>query len=149
MNDEERLEDILAVIDDIAEESMTIPVIVEGKKDVRTLRRLGVAGKIEIFNTGKSIYERSEQIAKKTKDVIVLTDWDQKGGMLARRLKEAFISLGTKPDMDKRAKLARLCRGDIKDIESLGKLVTLLRRRIRKERKTDAGIRNLYMLKDD
>jgi 5S rRNA maturation endonuclease (ribonuclease M5) len=125
----EQLEELLDLLDDLAEQNQTVPIIVEGNKDIAALRSLGLSGFIIKINTGKTILETCEALAESRKDVIILTDWDRKGGMLARQLKDAFESAGARPNLEFRAKLAILCKKDIKDVESLPTFLVTLKNR--------------------
>ena len=117
----EQLEELRNAIDELIELNKTTPVIVEGKKDVESLRSLGIEGEIINYNSGKSIIATCESVAEKYNEIIILTDWDRKGGTLARELKRCLESLGIRTNTDIRARLAVLCRKDIKDVESLNR----------------------------
>jgi len=73
-------------IEDLSKENQHIPIIVEGEKDVAALRKLNITGTIITINTGKSLIDFSDAIAREYKTVIILTDWDRKGGFLCRTL---------------------------------------------------------------
>jgi 5S rRNA maturation endonuclease (ribonuclease M5) len=68
-----------------------IPIVVEGYKDERSLRKLGVRGTI-IRLSGKNLLEAAEEIAL-FEDFLILTDFDRKGQELASQL---FRYLGQK-----------------------------------------------------
>jgi 5S rRNA maturation endonuclease (ribonuclease M5) len=78
------LEDVQKALSELIEENNLIPVIVEGEKDVDALRRLGLTGKIITLNSGLTIIDFCDKIADEHKEVIILTDWDRKGGFLYR-----------------------------------------------------------------
>lgn len=59
--------------------------------------------------------------------MIILTDWDRKGGRLARALKEAFEANDVKVLDGMRIKLAILVKKEVKDIESIPRYVARLR----------------------
>ncbi|MDG6229091.1 MAG: toprim domain-containing protein [Candidatus Thermoplasmatota archaeon] len=63
-----------------------MPIIVEGKKDVAALRFLGCSGVIITVNKGVSLTEFCDRIAQLYDTVILLTDWDRKGGSLCKRM---------------------------------------------------------------
>ncbi|MCJ7489289.1 MAG: hypothetical protein MUO87_03980 [Thermoplasmata archaeon] len=123
----ERLEETLKVIDELEELSREMPVIVEGRRDVEALGLLAVRSNIITLSKGVSLFTFSETISRDWPSVVLLTDWDRKGGQLARRLKEAFESNGTKVNDSIRRKLVILAKKDIKDIESLPAFVRRLR----------------------
>ncbi|MFH1101375.1 MAG: toprim domain-containing protein [Methanobacteriota archaeon] len=88
MDYETTLEELEQTIDDLQEENKTVPIIVEGKKDVNALRKLGITGKIIPLNTGASLSSFCDQIAQHYHQVILLTDWDRKGGHLFSLIKK-------------------------------------------------------------
>jgi len=92
------VEDLELVISDLIEENKRVPIIVEGEKDADALRRLGVVGKIIVINRGVSLIVFSDNIARKYSEVIILTDWDRKGGFLCHKIKrnlEGRVSCNT------------------------------------------------------
>jgi 5S rRNA maturation endonuclease (ribonuclease M5) len=92
------IEDLERIISDLIEENKRVPIIVEGDKDVEALRRLGVSGTIIIVNRGVNLTVFSDNIARKYREVIILTDWDRKGGFLCHTIKrnlEGRVSCNT------------------------------------------------------
>jgi len=71
-------------------------IIVEGKKDVHSLKQLGFTKVYAIHETGTPLKERilkiAEQIDKKDR-VCILTDFDRKGKLLYMTLKEELSQL--------------------------------------------------------
>ncbi len=88
MSNKETLEKLKTIIDDLIEKNKKIPVVVEGEKDLRALRKLGVKGKIITLNQGLSLTDFSDKIAKDNEEIIILTDWDRKGGHLCYVIKK-------------------------------------------------------------
>ena len=82
------IEDLELVISYLIEENKRVPIIVEGEKDAEALRRLGIVGKIIVINRGISLIVFSDNIARKYSEVIILTDWDRKGGFLCHTIKK-------------------------------------------------------------
>jgi len=72
-------------------------IIVEGIKDKRALNKLGVNNYIVVLNK-KPIFAVIEDIAKITKDVVILTDFDKKGKELYGKLNSGLQRLGVKVD---------------------------------------------------
>ena len=97
-------------------------ILVEGNRDMQSLRNLGVVSEIFVINNGKSVTENSELLSRKYTKVIVLTDWDRTGGRLARNFAEQLAVLGVEFSVEERRKLARLLKKEIKDVESLHKI---------------------------
>ncbi len=74
----------------LAEESARgIPIIVEGKKDVQTLRQFGVAGQVICAKTGgKSLLDVISEIEKaNTPEVILFLDFDRRGKQVTNRIR--------------------------------------------------------------
>jgi 5S rRNA maturation endonuclease (ribonuclease M5) len=86
------LEDIEKILDDLKQENKTTPIIVEGDKDIEALRSLNIKGEIIRFNQGVSITDFCDSISKLYKKIILLTDWDKKGGYLCYTLKKNLES---------------------------------------------------------
>ncbi len=76
-------------------------IIVEGKKDIQSLKSLGFNKVYAIHLTGIPLRERVEQImpyVEKKDKVCILTDLDRKGKQLYEKLKPIFHELGAKLD---------------------------------------------------
>ena len=112
-------EDLDRVLEDLIDRNQHAPVIVEGEYDRRSLRALGVRGDIRVLNRGNSILRLCESIAEDHREAIILTDWDVRGGRIARKLREGLVANGLRYDDEIRARLTLLCRRDIRDVESL------------------------------
>ena len=122
-----RLEKIEELIDEMLEQSEagTI-IIVEGKRDIVALRKLGIRGHVEAA-AQKTQLEFSERIANDGTDVIILTDWDRRGDILSMKLTTYLRNLGTEPNLLIRERLKSLVKKEIKDVESLYNHVVKLR----------------------
>jgi 5S rRNA maturation endonuclease (ribonuclease M5) len=88
MDDLQRLEELDELLTDLREENKTVPIIVEGEKDIIALRRLEMTGEIIRFNTGQSVPDFCDSIAQKYQKIILLTDWDWRGGRLGSSIKK-------------------------------------------------------------
>ncbi|MEW5747334.1 MAG: toprim domain-containing protein [Candidatus Thermoplasmatota archaeon] len=124
---EERLGEILEVLDDLEDLSADTPIIVEGLKDASALRRLGVRRNVVTLGKGLTVFAFCERLSERHGRAVVMTDWDRKGGKLARMLKEGLEANGARADTDLRARLVLLVKKDIKDIEGLPAYVERLR----------------------
>uniref|UniRef100_A0A7C2SKM9 UPF0292 protein ENN70_04085 n=1 Tax=Archaeoglobus fulgidus TaxID=2234 RepID=A0A7C2SKM9_ARCFL len=89
-------------------------VVVEGKKDVKSLRAIGVSGEIVVFTGIASTVE-----ILKDSDVIILTDFDSKGMEIERRLVEALRSYGKVPDVEIKRKIFISVRKEISKVEEI------------------------------
>src|SRR3990172_1584681 len=119
MDWEQLQRDLDKVIEDMAEKNRHAPIIVEGEYDRKALRALGIAGDVRMINEGSMVFGLCESIAAGHREAIILTDWDVRGGRLARQLRDGLAANGVRFDAGIRARLARLCRKDITDVESL------------------------------
>lgn len=86
MNYEKSLEDLKKSILELQEENKLIPIIVEGEKDVEALHKLEINGTIITINSGLSIPDFCDKIANEYDEIIILTDWDRKGGFLCHTI---------------------------------------------------------------
>jgi len=131
MTDEERLSQLQDWIAEISSLNRNIPIIVEGKRDTLCLRKLGLKGKILQTHTGDSLYGFCEKINRSFSEVIVLTDWDERGNQIFYRLKEQlggsalyFLYL--------REKLIQICGTEIQGVEELCHLLPRLQNSVPK-----------------
>lgn len=86
----EREERISQTLIALAEESVRgTPILVEGKKDIETLRELGIEGQIICAKTGgKSLLDVVFEIERaKTKEIILLLDFDRRGRQVTNRVR--------------------------------------------------------------
>ncbi|MDM7919059.1 MAG: toprim domain-containing protein [Methanosarcina sp.] len=120
----ERIEELLLELSEYSERGAVI--IVEGKRDILSIKRLGIKGRFELA-TRHSLFNFSERIAGLGSEVIILTDWDRRGDLLAAKLSEYFENFGIKPELQIRNKLRLITQKEIKDIESLYTYVSKLR----------------------
>ncbi len=127
MDPKETLRTLEDIFDELDDASRMMPIIVEGLKDRMALRSLNVNGYVVILNDGESILNTCEKLAKKWGAAIIFTDWDQKGGQLARSLMDSLAICGVSYDTEYRANISRLVKKDIKDVESLPALIQRLR----------------------
>jgi len=128
-----REEKILQVLERLTEESAKgTPIIVEGKKDVKTLRALAVKGKIISAKTGgKSFLGVISEIEKsEAREVILLLDFDRRGKEWTKRLKQNLEKAKVKPNLTFWIKLSTLVGRDVKDVESLVTYMKTLKKKI-------------------
>jgi len=127
LDPKETLEILEETLDELDNASRIMPIIVEGLKDRMALRSLNVNGHIVILNDGDSIIGTCDRIAREWGGAIILTDWDHKGGQLARQLMDALNACGIGYDTEYRATISRLVKKDVKDVEGLPPLIRRLR----------------------
>jgi 5S rRNA maturation endonuclease (ribonuclease M5) len=130
ISEAERLDKLEKIIEDLIERSSNEPIIVEGSRDVKALRDLGVEGMILAMNTGSSIVNLCESLSSEHDRFIILTDWDRKGGQIAHQLERGLESCDVKHDMSVRANIARLTKKEIKDVEGLPGFIRRLQKSV-------------------
>ncbi len=86
MDFKKALEEVEKTLYDLQEENKTIPIVVEGEKDVEALQLLGVRGVILPINQGRSLTDFCDWLAERFEKIIILTDWDRHGGILCRMM---------------------------------------------------------------
>ena len=103
----EALEKLILLITEI---NMYIDVvIVEGPRDVESIRSLGCGAKIEVLNqVKKSDFDLAEQISSKFRRVLVLTDFDEAGLKLNQKFSSLLERNGTTVETGIRHRFGRL-----------------------------------------
>ncbi len=125
--DIERLESIDEIILELRALAGTGAIIVvEGRRDMYSLRSLGIEGEIRLA-CQRPLLEFTEDLSKSGKEIVLLTDWDKKGGITARKIINHLLSYGIMPNTNIRSRIAILVKKKIKDIESLDNYIDKLR----------------------
>ena len=88
MDYEQAFEELEEALAELREENRTVPIIVEGEKDIAALRKLDVSGEIIRFNKGQSVSDFCDMVAQTHRKIILLTDWDWRGGRLCLQIKK-------------------------------------------------------------
>ena len=104
-----------------------IPLLVEGKRDVGTLRAFGFSGPIEQFHRGKSndevivsiVETYSNQIHGSAFFLYLLMDWDRTGGRIQNICRRNFESLDLKFDEELRRCLMKNLFSETTTVEGL------------------------------
>ena len=99
-----------------------IPVIVEGRRDVAALRRLGLRGTIATLHCGQTVAAFGERIARRFPSVILLLDWDRRGRQLHAQLTR-HLEADWEEHSYIRQELIALCKSAISSIEELPALL--------------------------
>ena len=129
----EKREKIFEIIEQLREESANgTPIIVEGKKDVETLRALGVEGPILSVKTGgKSLVNVLLQIDETgASEIILLFDFDRRGKETTKRLRENLEKARINCNLNFWRGLHGLTGKDIQSIESLTAYLATLEKKI-------------------
>jgi 5S rRNA maturation endonuclease (ribonuclease M5) len=107
MDDCERLAGIEQAIDELKARALCgAIVLVEGKRDREALAKLGVTGEI-VRTSHQSLLNLSESLARSKADIIILTDWDERGEEVARQISVFMEADGARPDNNIRCTLRR------------------------------------------
>ena len=88
MDYKKSFEDLEKALSELREDNKKIPIIVEGDKDREALQRLEVMGIIISVNSGISLTDFCDRLARKYKEIIILTDWDRRGGYLCHTIRK-------------------------------------------------------------
>jgi 5S rRNA maturation endonuclease (ribonuclease M5) len=88
MDYEKSLNDLEEILKDLRDQNIDTPILVEGDKDIEALKKLKIFGTILSLNKGMSITNFCDFLSKKYNKIIILTDWDKKGGQLCYKLKK-------------------------------------------------------------
>lgn len=126
----EKLDGTRDILEQIKNKNENVPVIVEGKKDLKALRKLGLKGKIIKIKTNNTIFHIIENLRGKYEEVIILTDWDTTGARLYHKIKRACKANGIDYNEWIRKRLIKYVWGEIKDIESLPKFLKRAKRTV-------------------
>jgi len=123
--DIERAERLREVLTALYEVNKRFPVIVEGRNDAIALKKLGLEGDIITLHSGKNLYDFCEDIMEKFSKVVILLDWDTKGENLYKSIGKNLLSHWEEFSVF-RDLIKILCQKDIKDVESIPKLLLRL-----------------------
>ena len=94
-------------------------VVVEGERDRAALSALYIRGDIVALHNGRPLAHVAHQIAERARTVVILTDWDTKGGQLARRFRVFLEAMPLTLDLDSRRRLSKAVRGEVAHVEGL------------------------------
>ncbi|HOV51806.1 MAG: hypothetical protein A4E44_01504 [Methanosaeta sp. PtaB.Bin018] len=122
--DLEALEELIASLHEASCEGAAI--IVEGRRDEMALRSLGLPGPV-IMASRRSALDLAEDAARNFPRIVLLTDWDEKGDEMAKKIEMHLRSAGLKPDIEIRSRIAKLVRKEIKDVQSLSQYAERMR----------------------
>ena len=121
MDECERLAEVQQVIDELANRALNgATILVEGKRDREALDLLGIKGEI-IMTSQKTVFNLCEELARSGGDIIIMTDWDERGEEVARQVQIFLEADGVRADTTIRATIKPLVRKEINDVENLHK----------------------------
>jgi len=114
--------DLVSLLEEI--DRLVDAIIVEGRRDSEALRGMGLTKPIYRSSTpGRSRSDLVEELAKNHSRVVILTDFDEEGRDLNRRLSDLLEHRGLRVEKTYRRSVGRLM-GELRvtTIESLNKL---------------------------
>jgi 2,5-diamino-6-(ribosylamino)-4(3H)-pyrimidinone 5'-phosphate reductase len=129
----EKEEKVLQILDALVEESAKgTPIVVEGKKDVETLRAFGVEGTVISVKTGgKSFLDVISEIEQTgAEEVVLFLDFDRRGKEGTKLLKQNLERAKIKPNVKFWRALSALLGKEIQCVESLTAYMETLKSRI-------------------
>ncbi|MCL4333787.1 MAG: toprim domain-containing protein [Candidatus Thermoplasmatota archaeon] len=100
MSAKDNVEKVFKSLEYLKEKNRSVPIIVEGKNDIRALRRLSFQGEILQLHSRMTIEGFCRSISSRYKEVILLLDWDTKGKRLTSSLIRHLSSYEIKIDFD-------------------------------------------------
>jgi 5S rRNA maturation endonuclease (ribonuclease M5) len=91
-----KFEYIIDNLEKLKDLSQDMPIIVEGKRDERALRNVGVEGEILKVQTSRSVVEFCDRAAGRYSEVILFTDLDAAGKKIGSLVKKYLTDKGVK-----------------------------------------------------
>jgi 5S rRNA maturation endonuclease (ribonuclease M5) len=122
--DLEALEELIVSLQEASDQGAAI--IVEGRRDEKSLRAMGLKGPV-IMASRRPALDLAEEVARSYKEIIMLTDWDDKGDEMAKNIDRLLCSVGARANLETRNRLKKLVKKEIKDVESLHPYVERMR----------------------
>ncbi len=106
-----------------------IPIIVEGKKDLLALRKLGINGKVLcVKNSCESFVDFLDRV--ESEEVVLLVDFDKGGASIAKNIVPYLEGRGVKVNSVFWRGIRSLVRRDIKDVEGFPSYLEKLKNRV-------------------
>lgn len=106
-----------------------IPIIVEGRKDLSALRKLGVDGSVVcIKSSAKVLTDILDDM--KGEEVTLFVDFDESGVSLAKDITRYLEGRGVKVDSVFWREVRSLVRKDVKDVEGVPSYLEKLKKRL-------------------
>jgi len=103
----EALNEVRLLLSDV--ENHVDLILVEGPRDLEALRNLGYSGRTETLSQiGVQSNDLVNAFAENSSNVLILTDFDEEGCVLERRLTEMFEKAGVKVEKGIRRRFNRL-----------------------------------------
>ncbi|MEM1607261.1 MAG: toprim domain-containing protein [Candidatus Bathyarchaeia archaeon] len=130
---ERKLEKINCIIERLkSETSMGALLVVEGEKDARALREIGIMSDIiAVKSRGKKLADIVDEIISAgSREIILLMDFDRRGKELTKLLAKSLEAARIKVELSFWQSFSSLLSNDVKDIEGLATYIETLRKKI-------------------
>ena len=127
MDEKKTIEELEEALSELQEDNKTVPVIVEGDKDVAALRTLELSGEIIRFNRGQSVSDFCDRVVKQHRKIILLTDWDWRGGRLCQQIKK---NLENRIEVNLRYRQIFAKRCPCRTVEGMPSWIATLRKKV-------------------
>ena len=127
---EKRLEKIQKLLERLETKTKKgIPIVLEGKNDIKALNNLGISGNIILAKTyGKSFLDVLSEIEQtRSLEIILLFDFDRRGREWTQHLASSLEGLKITPNLVFWKMLIGLVGHDVKDIEGLATYIETLK----------------------
>lgn len=98
-----------------------VTIVVEGGKDERVLKKMGVSGEIIKYSKRSNLINLME--SSNVSEILILTDFDKEGERIAKEIEFIAFINGVKVDKELREKLANALKSYSLTIEGLDKMV--------------------------
>jgi 5S rRNA maturation endonuclease (ribonuclease M5) len=113
----DRLRGFIDMLNEEAENGSVI--VVEGKRDVEALERVGFTGNITVFNHFKGITDFVDNHCQIRNKIILLLDMDRTGKHLTSKLVSQLQHKGNNVNLFYKKALAKITNGKIRQVEEL------------------------------
>jgi len=105
-------------LEELCSVNESVPIIVEGVRDVQALRVLGIRGHIVKVHNGHSIQEFCAEYSRNHGEAVILTDWDIRGNQLFELLTR-FLEADWEKHSHFRETLRELAGGTFQEVERM------------------------------
>ncbi len=114
----ELLEEFMSILNELRLESVNgVPIIVEGRRDAESLRRLGVEGEIVLVKSIRGVRRLFER--RDVESVILLLDFDREGERILKLIKKSLEGVVRNIDTSYWRRLKAFKRFGFTQIENL------------------------------
>jgi 5S rRNA maturation endonuclease (ribonuclease M5) len=117
-SNQQNLQNFQNLLSQLIEYNRQIPVVVEGRRDAESLKRLGLTGEILKIHSGKSLHDFCEGLAKQHPQFILLVDWDDRGNDLLAKISR-YLETGWQEFSHFRQGFMGLCGKHLQEVEDL------------------------------